>query len=468
MISMDFLKRPVGGLEFINFQSSDFYRKLSTFLEGQISPDGVLSKESIPGIKELINEYTGFKNIDLQFANSGNLSVDVGYFSPNHVLNNSLVDELLKPTQTTMYRWFTQSKDKVFKGGIDYTTGKVLGSFQTIPVAFKINPDLHATFPKDKIAKFGVPLAGILCGAIAHECGHVFSGCMMLLTIASDNLYLKAGLRYYQEAKDVSDRVVVLKDIASLLDVPPAKQGELQKLAQDQDEKTLFLYFDKLVAQRNMRRSLSVGVEAMSSEVVADMYAIRMGCDKGIIAAIGVLTDQGCIVTVVSSLMIAAVTTIIAFPAWISLTVSIGLGGALFTAMIFYSFIFVLNYFSKGYSGVYNADHRRFEDAARQLIQKLKEDKSVPAAEKEALADEVQLLLKHAETLRPWYESTVIHRFMGWVFSQADFKAQEVEHYTSVVANHEVNTFAVKLARLKARRDGTDTSPEEENKTFEA
>jgi hypothetical protein len=140
----------------------------------------------------------------------------------------------------------------------------------------------------------------------------------------------------------------------------------------------------------------------------------------------------------------------------------------MFMAMIFYMFIFVLNYFSKGYSGVYNADHRRFEDAVRQLIQKLKEDTTMPTSEKNALADEVQQLLAHANWLRPWYESTVIHRFMGWVFSQADFKAQEVEHYTSVIANHEVNTISVKLARLKNRRDGTDTSPEETNKTYEA
>jgi hypothetical protein len=453
MISMDFLKRPVGGLEFINFQSSDFYRKMVTFLESQISPDGVLSKEAIPGIKSLIEEYTGFKNIDMKLSNSGNFSVDVGYFSPNHVFNHQLADELLKPTQSTLYRWFTQNKDKVFKGGIDYSTGKVQGSFQTLPVTFLINPDLSATFPADKIKKFGVPLAGILAGAIAHECGHVFSGCMMLLTVASDNLYLKASLQYYRGANDASDRVVVLKDIASLLDVPPAKQGELQKLAQDQDDKTLFLYFDKLIAQRNMRRSLSVGVEAMSSEVVADMYAIRMGCEKGVIAAIGILTDQGCIQTVVNGLLIAAVVTLVALPGWIALTVTMGIAGALFTAMVFYMFIFVMSYFSKGYSGVYNADHRRFEDAVRQLIQKLKEDTSMPEKDKLALANEVQDLLVHANNLRPWYESTVIHRFMGWVFSQADFKAQEVEHYTSVIANHEVNTIAVKLANLKARRD---------------
>lgn len=468
MISMDFLKRPVGGLEFINFQSTDFYRKMSTSLESQIGPDGALSKEAIPGIKTLIEEFTGFKNVDLKFSSGGNLSVDVGYFSPNHVFNHQLADELMKPTQTTLYRWFTQNKDKVFKGGIDYTSGKVLGSFQTLPVTFRINPNLKATFPADKVKKFGVPLAGILTGAIAHELGHVFSGCMMLLTVASDNLYLKSALRYYREAKDITDRVVVLKDVASLLDVPAAKQGELQKLAQDQDDKTLFLYFDKLIAQRNMRRSLSVGVEAMSSEVVADMYAIRMGCDKGVIAAIGIMVDQGCIQTTLDSLLIAAATTLLALPAWLALTAPLGMAGAFFMAMVFYMFIFVLNYFSKGYSGVYNADHRRFEDAVRQLIQKLKEDDKMPMAEKNALSDEVQQLLAHANWLRPWYESTVIHRFMGWVFSQADFKAQEVEHYTSVIANHEVNTISVKLARLKARRDGTDTSPEETNKTYEA
>jgi hypothetical protein len=468
MISMDFLKHSVSGMEFIDFQSSDFYTKLSSYLESQIDAEGFLSPESAKGIKPLIAEYTGFKNIDIKFEQSGNLSVDTGYFSPNHVLNNDMVDELLKTTETTLYRWFTQNTDKLFRGGIDYKTGKVTGSFQTVPVTLRINVNLNQTFPKDKVGKFGIPLQGILCGAIAHELGHVFSGCMMMSTVVSDNLTAKAALRFYRTSNTEEDRVVVLKDIGALLDVPAAKQAELQRLAQDPDDKAVFMYFDKMVSQRNMRRSLSVGVERMSSEVVADMYAIRMGCDKGIIAAISILTDHGCIQTVVNSLLTATMFTLLLFPS--ALMMSLGAGGiavALMFSFFTFTFVFVMDYFSKGYSGVYNADHRRFDDAARQLIQKLKEDKSAPASQKAQMVKEIDQLMVHAKTLRPWYESTVIHRFMGWVFSQSDFKLQEIEHYTGVVANHEVNTFSHKLQALKARRDPDNRGEPETDKTYE-
>jgi hypothetical protein len=451
MISMDFLKHKVSGMEFIEFQNSDFYNKLSSYLESQIDADGILSRESAKGINPIIAEFTGFKNIDIKFEEWGNLSVDTGYFSPNHVLNNDLVDEMLKTTQTTLYRWFVQHSEKLFRGSIDYKTGKVHGSFQTIPVTMRINKHLNLTFPPDKVSKFGVPLHGILAGAIAHELGHIFSGCMMMSTVISDNLTAKAALRFYRTAHTDEERVVVLKDISSLMDVPKAKQAELQKLAQDPDDKALFLYFDKMVSQRNMRRSLSVGVERMSSEVVADMYAIRMGCDKGVIAAISILTDHGCIQTVVSSLMVACLFSILMIPSMLMLTLQTGtITAALIVGFVMFIFIFLMDYFGKGYSGVYNSDHRRFEDAARQMIQKLKEDKITPSSQRATLIKEIEDLMTHAKTLRPWYESTVLHRFMGWVFSQADFKLQEIEHYTQAVANHEINVLGAKLEGLKA------------------
>lgn len=452
MISMDFLTRGdnVGGMEFIEFQTTDFYRKLSDYLEGNINELGVLSRQATKGLLEIIKDYTGFSNITVEYADTGNLSVDTGFFSPNHVLNNTGVDELLKTTQSTLYRWFTQNANKVFRAGIDYRTGKVSGAFCTIPVKLVINVNLHQTFPSDKIAKFGVPIQGVLAGAIAHELGHVFSGCMMLLTSASDNMLAKAALRHYTEAKTQEERVVVLQDMRSILDLDKEKIADLQKLAQDEDAKTVMLYFNKLVAQRNTQRALSVGVERMSSEVVADMYAIRMGCDKGIIAAISILVDNGCIVTVLTSLFTAVLLTLLTglfvLPSLLS-AIIIGVPGGVLAAggFLIFGFFFIFDYFSKGYSGTYNADHRRLEDAARQLITKLREDKRLDNAAKVEIIKEIENLILLTKKLKPWYESTVIHRMFGWMFSGSDFKAQEVEHYTNVLANHELNILPTQL-----------------------
>lgn len=454
MISMDFLtKNKVGGLEFIEFQSTDFYRKLTEFLETQIDANGILSKDSHKGILDIIAEYTGFKNINIVAATSGNFSVDVAYFSPNNVFNSEHLDTLLKTTQTTLYRWFTQNSEKVFKGSIDYKTGKVGGSFQTLPITMNINHDLNHTFPSDKIAKYGIPLAGVLAGCLAHEMGHPFGACMMMLTACSDNMLAKAAIRFYQESPREEDRVVVLQDISAILDLDKGKIADLQKLAKDEDIKTPILYFNKMVSQRNTKRALSVGVERMSSEVVADMYAIRMGCDKGVIAAISILADHGCIQTILSGILAATVQTILVglftLPSLAS-AILVGVPGSVLMAggFLIFTTLFVFDYFGRGYAGTYNADHRRFEDAMRQLITKFKEDKRLDAKTKQDIIKQVNELLELNEKFKPWYDSTVIHRMFGWAFSGGDFRAQEMEHYTNVLANHEINLLPSQLKAL--------------------
>lgn len=451
MLSMSFMTQKVEGLEFIEFQRSDFYRQLQHHLEQFISPEGILDKACEPGLKEVIENYTGFVNLTFDFEHAGNFAVDVGYFSPNHVLNNQLVDQLLKTNQTTLYRWFKENKEKVFSGTIDYKTGKVGGSFKEVPVNFAINPNLHETFPKEKIAKFGIGLEGILSGAFAHELGHIFGACVMLDTSAKDNVLAKAALQFYTGV-DKEKRIVVLKDVGSLLNVPTTKQAELEEIANGENADTVILYFDKLLAQRNTQRSLSVGVPVMTSEVVADMYAIRMGCDKGVIAAISILTDHGCIQTVLNSMLMAGLYSIIAGGgtaamfalSFASATPAIAFLGTMFTIF------FLVDYFSKGYSGVYNANHRRFDDAMRQLIAKFKEDKNLNTVEVKELVEEINKLREHNKKLLPWYDSTVIHRFVGWIFNGSDFKRQEIEHYTQVLANHEINIFTHQLNDTKA------------------
>lgn len=457
MISIDFLKQDRAGMEFIDFQTTRFYNALSACVEkyiavgasGNVLGQG-FSKEVLP----IIEEFTGFNNITIKYESQGNLAVDTGYFSPKNVLNNEYADTLLNTTKTTLYRWFAENKVKLFNGTVDYKSGKVTGSFKTIPVNMHINVNLDVIFEPTLVLKTGVPLSGMLAGVIAHELGHVFGGCMMLHTATSDNLVAKAALRHYRAAESTEDRVVVLKDTAAILEVDPAKLAELQTIAKSDSNNSFLLYWNKLTVQRNSRRSLSVGVERMSSEVVADMYAIRMGCSKGVIAAISSMVDRGAITTVVNSLYAATVLTIVAEFLFAPILLALGsfTGCIMFSGVVF-SVIFIADYFSKGYSGVYNADHRRFDDAIRQMLARFKEDSRISTAEKAELTKEIDQLLELGKTYKPWYDNTVIYRTVGWIFNGGDFKKQEIEHYTQVLNNHELTLMSSKLAALKARRD---------------
>lgn len=475
MISIAFLQKPVSGLEFIDFQTTHFYDELTGALSKYITKTdkgNTLSKDCEKEILAIIERFTGFSNIKIKLVDKGNLGVDTGFFSPNHVLNNTGVDELMKATKSTLYRWYTQNKDKMFKGSVDYSTGKVSGSFKTLPVSLQINANLDVIFPPDKINKFGVPLEGVMAGALVHELGHVFGGCMMLHTACADNVVAKAGLDYYKNTERPEDRVVVLRDVASILELDQAKQTELQAIAQSGDEASYVMYFNKLIVQRNTRRSLSVGVERMSSEVIADMYALRMGCGKGIIAAISSLVDVGLITTTCNSLMVATMLTLIFAAltpgATVLLALTVGLPGVLTYLGVMFALTFTFDYFSKGYSNIYNADHRRFEDAMRQLIARFKEDKNISQADKTELTQDIEKLLAFGKTLKPWYDNTAIYRFMGWVFNGSDFKKAEIEHYTQVLGNHEVNLLSSKLAALQARRDPDNIEGRNNDKTFEA
>jgi hypothetical protein len=117
----------------------------------------------------------------------------------------------------------------------------------------------------------------------------------------------------------------------------------------------------------------------------------------------------------------------------------------LVTLGIIFAFMFICIYFAGGYSGAYNADHRRFDDAARQMIMKLKETPKVRSKDKADLIKEIGELIEINKTLKPWYDNTVLYRFVGWMFSGSDFKKSEIEHYSGVLMNHELNLLPTQL-----------------------
>ena len=279
--------------------------------------------------------------------------------------------------------------------------------------------------------------------------GHAFSGCMMMASTFHDNVVAQAAIAAYRNCKRDEDRVVVLKDSATLLGLKEPKQDELIEFAKQSNDESFLMYYTKMTAQRNSQRALSVGVAEMTSEVVADMYALRMGCDKGIVAAIGVLTSRGVVSSFLNNMLISTMMGLWAgyFTALPALIVggSISGGVVIGAAALGFVITFTLNYFAPSYSGVYNSDPRRMEDAVRQLIAKVKECKDMPSSDKSKLIDEVGQLLKLLEKNRSWYDNTVIYRAMGWVFSGSDFKLREIEHFTQALNNNEMTVLAERL-----------------------
>lgn len=454
MIDMDFLvrKEQVAGLEFMNFQNNTFYVTLVSVIKEHLSyatKVPVLQKTVQEPLLKVLKDYTGFENITVKFMEDNNLYMDTGYFSPGHVINIKGIEYWLDSSDTTIYRWFTQNKDKIFKGSVDYKTGKVGGSFCTIPLELGINVNVSEYFGVKETEKWKVSTEDLLAGGIVHEMGHAFSGCMMMATAFSDNVVAQASIAAYRNCQRDEDRVVVLKDSATLLGLKSPKADELMEFAKQDNDESFMMFYTKMVAQRNNQRALSIGVTEMTSEVVADMYALRMGCDKGIVAAIGVLTSRGVITSFLNNLFMSTMVGL--WAGYISVIPAILLGGTISAPVLIGviavcgSITFILNYFAPSYSGVYNSDPRRMEDAVRQLIAKIKECRDMPPQEKSKLADEVGALLKVLERNRGWYDNTVIYRAMGWVFSGSDFKLREIEHFTQALNNNEMTVLAERL-----------------------
>lgn len=390
MIDMDFLvrKEQVAGLEFMNFQNDSFYVTLVSIIKEHLSyatKVPVLQKTVQEPLLKVLKDYTGFENITVKFMTDNNLYMDTGYFSPGHVINIKGIEYWLDSSDTTIYRWFTQNKDKIFKGSVDYKTGKVGGSFCTIPLELGINVNVSEYFGVKETERWGVKTEDLMAGGICHEMGHAFSGCMMMATAFHDNVVAQASIAAYRNCKRDEDRVVVLKDSATLLGLKTPKADELMEFAKQGNDESFMLYYTKMVTQRNNQRALSIGVSEMTSEVVADMYALRMGCDKGIVAAIGVLTSRGVISSFMGNFIASTVAGIYM---GLMLSIAFGVVGVPVTlpAMVgimcmLGAMTFVLNFFSPYYSGVYNTDPRRMEDAVRQLIAKIKECKGMPGPE---------------------------------------------------------------------------------------
>ncbi|ASU03613.1 hypothetical protein RISINGSUN_57 [Erwinia phage vB_EamM_RisingSun] len=458
MIDINFLAPwKVEGLEFMDFQNRLFYHELRDLFESYIRRDDgkVLLKGSIEeDLYTIIERFTGYKNIKLKLVDWGNFAVDTAYFNPKNILNSQAAEDYFSPTDSTLGKWFAKNRNKAFKGGVDRSTGKVTGAFCDLPVELYINRYLDDTFPEEMVRKYNTDYASLCAGVVVHEFGHIWGGCLMITQAAEDNFVIKAAIEGMRKVTRKEEAVVILKDAAKLLELDPVADKEIIDLIDGKNkEEVTVMYFTKMMTQRNTRRALSLGVPQMTSEVLADAYAIRMGCDRGLMPALAILYSTGRSGIIKTGFYATLIFTVImqlltGIP--ILLLVMGGWSGFL---LYFFGMTFIyslITYFGMSYSGDYNSDYRRYDDAIRQLIARFKEDKNMSSHDKSMAIKELDNYLQIGKTMKPLIDNTVVHRTMGWLFNGSDFKRNEFEHYSQVLVNHEINLLGDKLGKLIA------------------
>lgn len=103
MLGIDFAKVPAGltgisGMEFMDYQSPDFYNELRELFAKVVQPTGDggwdlnVEEKEIEMISDIIMRHTGM-NIELQKPNwedVANAAIDAGWFSPANLVNINL------------------------------------------------------------------------------------------------------------------------------------------------------------------------------------------------------------------------------------------------------------------------------------------------------------------------------------------------------------------------------------------
>lgn len=444
MIDLSFLDNPHGlaGMEFMDFQRTTYFQLFSQLLQSSIDEEGILDDDFISPAKKLIKEYCGWENVEIELVDWGNLCVDAGYINPGNVFNMKDIEFYLSKNETTLAKFFKDNKTNIFKGDIDFKTGKVSGAYAKMPFTIYINKEVSELFVVEVMNKHSVSVAQALAATITHELGHMFGGVMMIHQTFRDNLIMMAAIDLIAKKDNTADRVVILKDAGYLLEIEGGEKIELQKLAESDNQSDYVLYMSKMTNKRNKSRALSLGVPDMNSEVIADAYSVRMGCALGLVAGLDALfvysKKQGNMHMWFMSFIYAVL--------FVYMTMNvISLVGFLMIIAGFRVVLGLLNFKYGQTSDVYNTDYRRLMDISRDLILQLKADKTFSTAEKTAMIKQIEWTLQVAEKNKGFFEGTIVQRMLGWMNDFGDFKYKEIEHYTQSLANHELNLLTDKF-----------------------
>lgn len=439
MINLTFLRaqHPVHGLEFMDFQSHDFYKELHDIFSSVIK-NRVL--QELPyDINRCIEKYTGFSNIVFHLEDQGNLAIDSGYTSPGNLFNNDGIEHWLPKSQTTLYRWYKENKTSLFKGDIDFRTGKVSGDYATLEYNIYINRYLDDYLNKVKVTD---DLAASLSCFLVHELGHCFSACFGIHRAMTEAIAIQSMVHWLSDSKYGQSTVAVIKDTLDMLEVDKSLIKDVEKL-ESQGLEAAVLYVTKLNNVQNQMNTRSLGVALMNSEVIADLYAIRMGCDKKMVAGLAnFVPGWGVTVanyTLLFLMLTSTMLSVLAPLGPIGIAISFALGGS-FTALIGLAGSLT--------SGIYNTDYRRMLNVMQEQIKRIKVAKNITPALRAEYLKRASESLEVIQKYKPMFEDTVVQRLVGFITDGHQFKYQQIEHYTQMIANNEMTLLNERVQQL--------------------
>ncbi|UVD32078.1 hypothetical protein [Vibrio phage phiKT1028] len=427
----------VAGLEFMDFQSKDFFNEMSALFKDLVV-DGQL--EDIPrSVHECIKKYCGFENLKFNLLDYGNLAIDTGYVSPGNILNSKGIEYFFPKGQTNLYRWFTQNQSNFLRGSIDFKTGKVGGAYATMPFELYINMNL-----KDFMGK-GLDdqtMADMLVCFLTHELGHAFSGIFAIHRFLMDSYAISSAVHFLSNQEYGQTEVAIYKDALKLLEIEERQVKDLQKIAESGDQEVIVTSLVKLSRQRTQMNSQSLGVDEMNSEVLADVYAIRMGCDKHMIEGLKRIDQEmyrGCGIQILFSSLIGGMMFLSVIPSMIAFG-----AGALLVLFITGLLMFddTMN------SGIYDTSYRRMLNVHQEQIARLKQSKFISDSDKRKMLVDLDKGLKTVKEQKPFFEDTGVQRFMGWMMGSGTPRFDSVEHYTKIMLNNEMSIVNAKIQLL--------------------
>ncbi|AGB07222.1 hypothetical protein [Vibrio phage VP4B] len=440
MISNKFLapQLQVAGLEFMDFQSKDFFNEIVAVLAPMVV-DGQLH-EVPAATHRVIEKYCGFANLKFNLIDYGNLAIDTGYVSPGNILNSKGIEYYFPKGQTNLYRWFTQNQSNLLRGSIDFKTGKVGGAYAELPFELYINTDLRSFISGDDLDD--QTITEMLAGFLTHELGHAFSGIFAIHRFLMDSYAITAALHFLSHQEYGQTEVAIYKDACRLMEIEEKQIKDLQKIAESGNEEIIVASLTKLAQQRTQMNSQSLGVDEMNSEVLADVYAVRMGCDKHLIDALKRM-DDSTFDGIGLSILFNSLMTAIFFTAFVpALAVFLGV------FVLASGFMSLMLFNMTMSSDIYDTSYRRLLNVHQEQIARLKQNKTLSANDRRKMLADLDKNLKLIKENKPFFEDTAVQRVMQWLFQSSTSNFDALEHYTKILLNNEMSIVNAKIQQL--------------------
>lgn len=443
MLGIDFAKVPAGltgisGMEFMDYQRPDFYNELRDFFDKYIEDTGdggyslQVKEKEIADLTALIMNHTGMY-IELQEPNwhdVGNAAMDSGWFNPGHLLNIKGIENWFAAKDSNIGKAFKALKVNVLKGWVDTSKGRVGGDYSKIKVDMYIQKHIQTFLRPKVLQRYGVTLAEGLAMIVLHECGHAFTGFLYISKTYMDSMMSMHAVRLIEDNKMYGkERTTIIKETLSVLECD-SKVNEKDVANLDADG--LIVYFNKATANRDYRRTLSLGTADRGSEVFADLFAIRFGAPKALVAALASLPDSsGFYKTMALTCLGTAVLCVVALQPFHAIFMA--------SMSIWYSLVGIDFLLNPG--DTYDSPYRRLKNILRDYIIRLNEDKRIDKAAKAKMLKDAKEVEKMVEEAKPGLEGTGVQRFVGWIFSGSDFSAQQFEHYNEELLAHTLSLY---------------------------